>query len=336
MTIAINLHQLKIFLAVNEHRSFSKAAAELGMTQPSTSIQIKNLEKDLGVHLFDRLRRNTHLTEEGQLVAMYAKQMLNWISSLESDLEDLRGIKVGNLVVGASRVPSSTTFPLSFALFKKQYPETNIVVKTALSRQVEQWVLDNEVDLAIVGGDVSSKFIVREHYYKEELLVVLTPQHRLARKDKLLPEDILSEPFLLPYTGRVAKFVDDALQRKGVVITDYVTLGSREAIKAALAAGFGITIMPRSAVELEANVGILTTKNIYGVDLQYPVYIIYHKDKHLSRLALTFLEFLRKLQSASPVSKSLEPNGDTKRMKSGRFRRIPHSAKRAVKSKRSS
>jgi DNA-binding transcriptional LysR family regulator len=336
MTIAINLHQLKIFLAVNEHRSFSKAAAELGMTQPSISIQIKNLERDLGVHLFDRLRQNTRLTEEGQLVAVYAKQMLNWISSLESDLEDLRGIKVGNLVVGASRVPSSTTFPLAFALFKKQYPETNIVVKTALSRQVEQWVLDNEVDLAIVGGDVSSKFIVREHYYKEELLVVLTPQHRLARKDKLLPEDILSEPFLLPYTGRVAKFVDDALQRKGVVITNYVTLGSREAIKAALAAGFGITIMPRSAVELESNVGILTTKNIYGIDLQYPVYIIHHKDKHLSRLALTFLEFLRKLQSDSPVSKSLEPNGDIKRMKSSRFRRIPHSVERAGKSKKSS
>ncbi len=201
MAVDISLHRLKIFLSVAEHKNFSKAAGVLGMTQPSISIQIKKLEHDLGVKLFDRLRRNTHLTNEGQLVLAYAKRMLGWISSLESDLEDLRGIKVGNLVVGASRVPSSTTFPLAFALFKKQYPETNILVKTALSRQVEQWVLDNEVDLAIVGGDVTSKFILREHYYDEELLVVLTPDHRLAKKDKLLPQDILSEPFLLPYTG---------------------------------------------------------------------------------------------------------------------------------------
>ena len=309
MAIDVSLHQLKVFLSVAEQRNFSKAAAMLGMTQPSISIQIKKLERDLSVRLFDRLRRNIHLTEEGQLVSTYAKRMLGWISSLESDLEDLRGIKVGKLVVGASRVPSSTTFPLAFALFKKKYPETNILVKTELSRQVEQWVLDNEVDLAIVGGDVSSKFIVREHYYEEELLVVLTPEHRLAIKNKLLPEDILSEPFLLPYTGSVAKFVDDALQRKGVVITDYVTLGSREAIKAALAAGFGITIMPKSAVELESNAGILTTKKIQGIDLQYPVYIIHHKDKHLSRLALTFLDFLRKLQSDLSVSRSIHHNG---------------------------
>jgi len=248
--------------------------------------------------------------------------MLGSIASLQSDLQDLRGVKIGNLVIGASRVPSSTTFPLAFARFKKQYPETNIVVKTALSRQVEQWVLDNEVELAVVGGDVSSKFIVREHYYEEELLVVLTPEHRLARKDKLLPEEILSEPFLLPYTGRVAKFVDDALQQKGVVITDYVTLGSREAIKAALAAGFGLTIMPRSAVELESNAGILTTKKIDGIDLQSPVYIIYHKDKHLSRLALTFLEFLWRLKSAPPFQNYFNPNGDDKRMGSTRSRRI--------------
>src|SRR5687768_15968939 len=155
----INLHQLKVFLLVTEQKSFSKAAAVLRMTQPSISIQIKKLERDLGVKLFDRLRRNIHLTEEGQLVLSYAKRMLGSIASLQSDLQDLRGVKIGNLVVGASRVPSSTTFPLAFARFKKQYPETNIVVKTALSRQVEQWVLDNEVELAVVGGDVSSKFI---------------------------------------------------------------------------------------------------------------------------------------------------------------------------------
>ena len=235
--------------------------------------------------------------------------MFGWLSSLESDLEDLKGIKAGNLLVGASIVSSSTTFPLAFALFKKQYPEANIVVKTALSRQVEQWILDNEIDLAIVGGNVLSKFIVKEPYYEEELLAVLPPEHRLAKRAKLYPADILAEPFLLPYTGRVAEFIERALEKKGIVITRYVTLGSREAVKAALAAGFGISIMPRSAVELESDAGFLVTKRIAGINFKYPVNIIHHKDKHLSRLALTFLEFLRRQNySTRTITKYLRIN----------------------------
>lgn len=302
MDIKPNLHQLELFLLVAKETSFSKAAADLGTSQPSISIQIKKLEKALGVKLFDRLGRNVYLTAEGRLVLNYARRMFGLFSSLQSDLGDVRGIRAGNLLVGASRVPSSTTFPTAFALFKKQYPETNIEVNTALSGQVEQWVLENEVDLGIIGGDVTSKFIVTEHYYDEELIAVLPSGHRLAKASTIGPADLVSEPFLLPYTGRVAKLIESAFETHGANITQYVVLGSREAVKAALAAGYGVSIMPKSAVELESRAGLLVTKKIRGIDLKYPVNIIFHKDKHLSRLGSTFLEFLRKLRRPAVIS----------------------------------
>jgi DNA-binding transcriptional LysR family regulator len=306
MDIKPNLHQLELFLLVAKDTSFSKAAADLGTSQPSISIQIKKLEQSLGVKLFDRLGRNVYLTAEGRLVLNYAKRLFGLFSSLQSDLGDVRDIRAGNLLVGASGVPSSTTFPTAFALFKKQYPETNIVVNTALSGQVEQWVLENEVDLGLIGGDVTSKFIVTEHYYDEELVAVLPREHRLAKAMRISPIDLLSDPFLLPYTGRVAKLIERAFQTQGANITQYVVLGSREAVKAALAAGYGVSIMPRSAVDLESSAGLIVTKKIYGVDLKYPVNIIFHKDKHLSRLGLSFLEFLRKLRHPAAISRATQ------------------------------
>jgi DNA-binding transcriptional LysR family regulator len=303
MGLKPNLHQLELFLLVAKDTSFSKAAADLGTSQPSISIQIKKLEQTLGVKLFDRLGRNVYLTAEGRLVLNYAKRLFGLFSNLQSDLGDVRDIRAGNLLVGASGIPSATTFPTAFALFKKQYPETNIVVNTALSGQVEQWVLENEVDIGIIGGDVTSKFIVMEHYYDEELIAVLPPGHRLAKASMIGPADLASDPFLLPYAGRVAKLIQRAFETAGVIITQYVVLGSREAVKAALAAGYGVSIMPKSSVELESRAGLLVTKKIRSIDLKYPVNIIFHKDKHLSHLGISFLEFLRQQRHPAVISR---------------------------------
>jgi DNA-binding transcriptional LysR family regulator len=189
MYTPINLHQLEIFLSVAERKSFSKAAALLHTSQPSVSMQIRNLEQALGINLFDRLGRAIYLTCEGELVLEYAKRIFGGIASLQSDLENLKGIKGGRIEVGASRVPSSTTVPLAFALFKKKYPQTNIVVKTALSRQIEQWVLDDEIDVAIVAGDPISRLLVTEPYYEEELIAVIPTRHPLAKRAAVLAED---------------------------------------------------------------------------------------------------------------------------------------------------
>jgi DNA-binding transcriptional LysR family regulator len=311
MTGPINPHQFNLFLLVAQKNSFSTAAEAFGISQPSVSIQIKKLEGSLGVRLFDRIGQNIHLTSEGKLVLGYAKQMSNLASNLRSDLEDLKGVKLGRVLVGASRIPSTTTVPLAFALFKNKYPQADIVITTGLSTHVEKWILENEIDLGVVGGRIVSNLIVHEPLYEEELVLVLPGTHPLARRSKISAQDVVQQPILLPYAGRVTEYLDKCFEAKGLAMKERVTLGSREAVKTALTVGYGVSILPKSAVDQDS-VGVLVTKRIHGMNLRFPVNIIYHKDKHLSRLVLTFLEFLRNLKKGR-LPRNLKIHSDVAR-----------------------
>jgi DNA-binding transcriptional LysR family regulator len=300
----LNPHQLELFLLVAQNSSFSKAAESLEISQPSVSIQIKRLENSLGVRLFERLGQSVHLTSEGKIILEYAKQFDNLVTNLSSDLEDLKGLKMGRVRVGASRVPSTTTIPLAFALFKNQYPQAEIVITTGMSTQVEGWVLDNEVDVGIIGGATSSDMIIQERLYEEELVLVLPVRHPLAQRGKINPKDVVNEPVLLPYAGRLTEYLQKCFLKKRVVLKQLVTLGSREAVRTALTAGYGVSILPSSAADQDTIAGVLITKRIEGMRLKFPVSIIYRKDKHLSRMGTTFLDFLRNLGPSRSLQSS--------------------------------
>jgi DNA-binding transcriptional LysR family regulator len=314
MTDLINPHQFRLFLIVAQKKSFSAAAEDLGITQPSVSIQIKRLEESLGLRLFDRMGQNVYLTTEGTVVLQYAKQMSSLVANLRSDLEDLKGLKLGRVWVGASRVPSTTTVPRAFALFKSRYPDAEIVITTGLSAEVEKLILANEIDLGVVAGRASSGLIVQEPFYEEELVLVLPAKHPLARQSHIRPEDVVEHPILLPYAGRVTEYLEKSFEEKGLVMTERVILGSREAVKTALSVGYGVSFLPKSAIGADGAAGVLVTKRVSGMALSFPLIIIYHKEKHLSRLALTFVEFLRDLRpNIYGESKVLGSSGKTKR-----------------------
>jgi DNA-binding transcriptional LysR family regulator len=293
-------HQLEVFLLVAQKASFSKAAESLEISQPSVSIQIKRLENSLGVRLFERIGQSVHLTSDGKIILEYAKQFDNLVTNLRSDLEDLKGLKLGRVRVGASRVPSTTSIPLAFALFKKQYPQAEVAITTGMSVEVESWVLDNEIDVGVIGGATSSDLIVQEPLYEEELVLVLPVRHALAQREKINPKDVVNEPMLLPYAGRLTEYVQRCFLKKRVTLRQLVTLGSREAVRTALTAGYGVSILPKSAADQDTIAGVLITKRIDGMRLKFPVSIVYRRDKHLSRMGTTFLNFLRNLGASNP------------------------------------
>lgn len=298
MGLTVSLHQLQLFLHVAREESFSKAAALLRVSQPAVSIQINHLEEALGVRLFDRLGRAVYLTEEGKILLDYAKKMFDLVENLQADIAHVKGLRLGKLSVGGSKVPSATILPLAIALFKKEYPETEILMKVARSDQMEQWVLENEVDLAMVVGDPISNQILKEPFYEEELVLVLPPNHPMVKKKEISAREISKERLLLPDVGKLKLYVERTFAEKGIPITQQVTLGSRDAVKTAIGVGFGVSIMSKSTVEREAKTGFVAIRQIQDLDLKYPVNIIYHKDKQFSRLALAFLEFLRKRPTA--------------------------------------
>jgi DNA-binding transcriptional LysR family regulator len=300
----INLHQLEIFLCVALERSFSRAANKLGISQPSVSIQIKKLEDSLQLKLFERLGRQIYLTREGTAVLGHVKKLTDAVSSLEGDINELKGIRRGQLSAGCSRVPSATLVPLAVAEFKQQFPEAEISIKTGRPNEIEQWILSNEVDLGVVEGDPDSGLILKEPWYEDELVLVLPRRSPLLKKRKLSLSEVIEQPFLLQAPWGRPTFIERVFAQRGINIKKPVTLGSREAVKAGVAAGYGVALLPKSVIDTELKAGTLKTKKIHDLDIPYPMNIIYHRDKQLSLSARAFLEVLRKQSAGLRLSLS--------------------------------
>jgi DNA-binding transcriptional LysR family regulator len=289
----INFHQLEIFLCIARERSFSKAADKLHISQPSVSIQIKNLEDSLDVELFERLGRRVYLTPEGEAMLEHAKKIAEIVATLQNEIRDIRGIRRGKLAAGCSRVPSATRVPLAVAQFKKQYPETEISIKTGRSNEVEQWVLDNEVDLGVIEGDPKSVLLKKEPWYDDEIVLVLARGSPLLKKRHLTLSEILEQPFLLQAPGVRPTFIERVIKQRNMTIKKPVTVGSREAIKAAIVAGYGVALIPQSIIDTEVRAGLVKTKKVPELGVRYPVKIIFRRDKKLSKSSQAFLEILR-------------------------------------------
>jgi len=231
----------------------------------------------------------------------HAKRIAEIVSTLQSDIREIKGIRRGRFAAGCSRVPSATLVPLAVARFKERYPDTEVWIRTGRSYEVEQWVLENEVDLGVIEGDPASGLIIKEPWYTDELVLVLPPRSHLLKRRKLSLKEVIEEPYLLQTPGIRPTFVERVLAEKGLSIKKPVTLGSREAVKAAIAAGYGVSIIPKSLIDTESRAGILKAKKIHDLDVRYPVNIIYRRDKQLSKSALAFAEFLRKQTMKSDV-----------------------------------
>ena len=175
MSSPISLHLLKVFLRVINERGISKAAATLNVSQPSVSMQVRHLESMFGVKLFDRLGQDIHPTQEGLMLRDYATKILDLVDHLHADMANLQNLKTGRLVVGGSKVPSARRLPLAIAKFQRLHSQTEILMEVSNSDEVEQWVLENRVDFAIVVGNPVAPQIIKEAFYEEELVLVLPP-----------------------------------------------------------------------------------------------------------------------------------------------------------------
>lgn len=293
-SFAPSLHLLKVFLRVINERSVSKAAAALNVSQPSVSMQIRQLETTFGVKLLNRLGHEIRPTHEGVMLREYAIKILDMIDHLQADMANVRNLKTGRLVVGGSKVPSARRLPLAIAAFQKLYRQTEILLEVASSDEVEQWVLDNHVDFAVIVGHPVAPQIVKEAFYEEELVLVLPRKHPMERRKFISAYEISKMRLLLPHDGRVKTYLENRFAEKEIPLNRRVSLGSMDSVKTAISSGLGVSIMARSTVEREVRTGVLVTRRLSDLELKYPVNIIYHRDKHFSRLATEFLAVLRK------------------------------------------
>jgi LysR family transcriptional regulator, hydrogen peroxide-inducible genes activator len=248
----MEIHQLRYFCAVAQTGSFTKAATQEGIAQPSLSQQILRLESDLGSKLFDRLGRGVQLTEFGRALLPEALQILRQVNGARATLESLRLGVAGRLAVGC--IPTITPYFLAPNLnnFAEKYPDVNLRLVEDITPKLLELLQSGEIDLAIVSPPVKSPDVVCSDLFREPILVAVGRRHRLAGEPSVSLPELREEKLLLLKEGHC--FRDNALtvcSRARTTFTSMFESNQFSSILPLVSAGFGISLVPRMAVQGE-------------------------------------------------------------------------------------
>jgi DNA-binding transcriptional LysR family regulator len=288
----MDLRQLEIFAKVAEMGSFSRAAEALHLTQPTVSEHIRALEDELGVRLLDRLGRGTATTRAGQLLLSYATRILALSREARQALEGYQGRMRGELVVGGSTIPGEYLLPAVIGRFREKFPEVSTTLVIGDSQAVVDWVADGRVELGVVGARLPQRGLEFHDLSPDEEVVVVPAGHPWQGRAQVTLEELSREPLIIRERGSGTRAAfESALERAGV---DLATLrvagemGSNQAIKQAVKAGMGITVMSRIAVEEESRQGVLAFLRVRDLAVTRGFYVVTHRERSRSPVAEAF------------------------------------------------
>ena len=286
------LRQLQILLAVARHGSYTRAAAALHLTQPTVSMQIHKLSDHIGMPLFDSHGKGLALTPAGSRTVDAAREILARLEQLGADINALTGEVKGELHIGV--VTTAKYFmPHLLGAFIQRYPEV-IPRLTVTNRAKVLERLEENLDDLLIMGKVPEELEVEAHPFLDNDLVVIAPaNHPLARHRAIPLKRLLKERMLQREPGSGTRLaMDDLFEKQGLKLEPYMELGSIEAIKQAVMAGLGISVMSQHNLRLELESGQLCILDVKGFPLRRHWFAVHPAQRKLSLVAQTFLEFL--------------------------------------------
>jgi len=290
----INLDRLRIFRAVAEARSFTRAAEVVHLTQPGISKHIKQMEEYYGIPLFDRLGKKVALTQAGEILSEATEEIMASATAAEQRIEELKGLHGGKLVLGASFALGIYVLPGVLAAFRKRYPAVEVTVDISLSAKIMAKILANKLELGLVSQEAHDPRLFAKQFMTDELIVVVPSNHPWANRKRIRPQELMRETFIMAARGAgVRAAVEERLKQKGIVLTNVIDFGNVEGVKRAVEAGLGISIQPQSVVQREISAGSLTGVSLAGLDDKLGRFYVCRRDKHLSNAAKAFLAMLR-------------------------------------------
>ncbi len=298
----MDFHQLRIFVEVARQKSFSQAAENIFLSQPTVSAHVKTLENEVGAPLLDRGPRELQLTEAGKILFQYAQELLEIKEEALSAIQEEYKIVKGHLEIAASSVPGAYLLPGLLQSFHKEYPGVTFSVLLRDTKQVLQSVKDYTFDLGFTGEPGSREGLGQVKLVEDELILVASPKNKLPdveKTDSILPAVELNAcvdmPFILREPGSATRKVFEKTLKKhaGRKITLNVIgyLESQEAIKEAVKAGLGMTVISRKAVEEELKTGLLQGYRLQNIALKRNFYLVFRKKRILPPLNHTFFQF---------------------------------------------
>ena len=289
----MDTRQLHAFCAVVERKSFSQAAERLGVTQPAVSLQVRALEERLGRRLLDRSGRRVEPTEAGRTLYRNAQRLLAVEEQLLAEVANgSSGELQGPLAVGASTGPGAHLVPLLLCEFARAHPGVHVSLSIADTHAVTEQVAARELELGVVGAFRRHRALEFEPLVRDEIVLAVPPGHALAGRD-IAVDALREETLVVMQEGAgVRHVVEDELRRAGLRLRELeprLELGLQESVKSAVAAGYGVTFISRTAVEAELAAGTLATARVEGVEPARQIYVVRARGRTLSRAADAFL-----------------------------------------------
>jgi DNA-binding transcriptional LysR family regulator len=292
----MDLRQLEIFVKVAELKSFSKAAQALRLTQPTISEHIRTLEQELGVRLLDRLGRGAEVTRAGQLLLSHATRMLQLQREAIQAMDSFQGRLAGALHVAASTIPGEYILPALIGRFKEKFPDIAITLLIGDSRAVVDWVVDGRAEVAMVGARLPHRGVEYRELMPDELVVVVPIGHPWHGKKEVDLEDLRAEPLLLREQGSGTRAaLEAALAQAGLDLSVFHIvgeMGSTQAIKQAVKASVGVSVISRRAVDEECRAGLVWCLKLRDLKITRAFHLAIHRDRSRSPLAEAFRSFL--------------------------------------------
>ena len=295
----IDFRHLETFCRVAALKSFSRAADDLFLTQPTVSGHILSLEKSLSLRLFDRTRREIRLTKAGELFLRYASKILTVRKDLLNALSEFsQGIR-GELSLGASTIPGEYLLPRLMGDFKREHPRFTLSLKISDTKEIVQDLLQGCIEFGLIGAKVNHSSLHYETFEKDEIIVIAPSDHPLTRRKSVGFEDLLEEPWIIREEGSGTQMaVERALSKKGKSLKDFnvaIEMGSTSSVKEGVKAKLGLAFISRRAVEEELNRHLFTSIPLEGLEsISRQIYIVSLRGKTVSPLGMEFLRFLRK------------------------------------------
>lgn len=285
--------RIRVFHAVANRLNYSKAAQELGISQPAVSFHMRGLEEELGVSLFERVGKQIFLTSAGRILAEDTARMVLLEEEAKIALTELSGLNRGVLVVGASATIGIYLLPEVLGSFRERHPSVKVNLRLGNKARTLERLRDNEVDFGLVAGPLRETDLVSEAYLDDELIPIASPHHRFSSRERIQPAELRTETFLMRERGSgTQQLLEERLFRIGVQPSDTMQLGSTEAIKQAVAANLGISVASRYAVRHEIAGHRIVQADVGSLMIGRELVLVHHKDKRLSRAAISFRHLL--------------------------------------------
>ena len=290
----MDFDQLRSFVEVARHKNFSRAAGKLGLTQPAISTQIRQVEEEFGVRVFDRIGKKVFLTQPGVLLLDHAVKILNAQKEALEALHDLTPSPSGHLILGATEGSCLYLLPKVFSAFKKQHPEVKITIYRNFTTKIIQKLQEDSLDLGFLSLPVEVREIETIPLFREPVDVAVAADHPLASRPSVTIDEVARYPWIFPKASRTRVLLDELFRSVRPPVHVTMELSGVETIKKFIGIGLGISLLSPSFAAAEVQAGVLKLVPLAEPKLERQLGLAYRTDRYLSRSAQAFIDITRR------------------------------------------